>query len=116
MTGQAPFRGKNAIEVIRMVLNEEPEMPIDLVPEIPEGINDMVLDLMEKEPQHRPQNPSDLIAEVTRVLEAPQRANRRRAQRAASRSNKSGGNGLLVVIIICFLALIGGAVWFFVFR
>ena len=45
----------------------------------------MVLDLMEKEPDDRPQNPSDLIAEVTHVLEAPQRARRRRAQRATQR-------------------------------
>ena len=36
-------------------------MPIDIVPDIPGRINDMVLDLMEKEPEHRPQNPSDLM-------------------------------------------------------
>ena len=50
---------------------------------------------------------------VTRVLEAPQRANRRRAQRAASRPQKSGGGMLLVIIIAVLLAAVGAAVWYF---
>lgn len=116
VTGQPPFQGKTAIEVVRMVLSQDPPQPLDLVADLPQGINDLILDLMAKDAEDRPQNPSELISEVTTILEAPQRAARRRPLRDRSggrRAVKKSGNGaVMAVIVVVLLAALVAAGWF----
>ncbi|TVR12567.1 MAG: serine/threonine protein kinase [Planctomycetota bacterium] len=105
ITGQAPFQGKTAMDVVRQVLSKDPPQPRDLVPDLPEGINDLVMQLMEKDPDDRPQNPSELIAEVSAVLEAPQRRVVRRPRRGG-KSSRGKGRGSSMMLPLMAVALV----------
>ncbi|TVR44542.1 MAG: serine/threonine protein kinase [Planctomycetota bacterium] len=114
VTGRPPFQGKSAIETVRMVLSQDVPEPISLAPELPQGINDLILDLMAKHPGDRPQNPSELIGEVTAILEAPQRAARRRVVRDRSggraATRRKSGNGPIVIAVLVLGILIAAVV------
>jgi len=53
LTGELPFEGE-AREVLIKHLNEKPEPPIDLNPDLPPALSDLVLTMLNKEPQERP--------------------------------------------------------------
>jgi len=84
VTGEPPYTGKNSLEIIRKIAREPFPAPNDLVPDLPQGINDLILWFMEAEPKYRPQRAADAIQEIVAALEAPavkRRPRRRRRYR-----------------------------------
>jgi eukaryotic-like serine/threonine-protein kinase len=53
VTGQLPFRGHSNYSVMSAHLQEAPPPPITVRPELPKGLNDIILMAMAKEPQGR---------------------------------------------------------------
>jgi serine/threonine-protein kinase len=53
VTGQLPFRGHSNYSVMSAHLQEPPPPPITVRPDLPKGINDIILMAMAKEPQGR---------------------------------------------------------------
>ncbi len=65
-TGKRPFESSDLGELARMHVKHPPPRPRSLSPELPEGLEEIILALLEKKPDNRPQSG----AEVAEALEA----------------------------------------------
>ena len=69
ITGRLPFRGRTAADMVHQHRYARFDVPIRIVPDLPTEINDVVCQLLEKDPAHRPANAQLLV----RHLQAIQR-------------------------------------------
>ncbi len=67
ITGELPFRGDNAINTILKVINDPVPDPRNIRPELSDGIAEMCIKMMDKEPGKRYQTPEEVI-EATEAL------------------------------------------------
>ncbi len=73
VTGRPPFTGRNAMQVMRQVLNEPATPPRELVPDLPSGVDGLIMLLMAKEPGRRPRTPSEAVTVIEAVIARPER-------------------------------------------
>lgn len=66
LTGAVPFNAQSAMAVIVMHASEAPQPPMALNAAIPEPLNDLILQMLAKDPAQRPQRMGD----IARALEA----------------------------------------------
>jgi eukaryotic-like serine/threonine-protein kinase len=55
LTGRLPFNGRTPLEVMEKHVYDDPPHPVLFEPSIPDALNQLVLQLMRKEPAQRPQ-------------------------------------------------------------
>ncbi len=67
LVGQPPFKGENALTLIYQHLDEPPRSLKDLNPTLPDEIEEIVLRLLEKEPDNRFSSTEELAEELIRV-------------------------------------------------
>ena len=67
LTGRLPFRGESPITVSMKHVNEAPPPPNEIRPELPEGVNALVLKLLAKNPDDRYADAWDLIEDLRKV-------------------------------------------------
>ncbi len=70
-TGRVPFVGNNYLSVISQVLNEEPKPLRELRPELSEEFEAVVLKAMSKDVKERYASATDMLADVTALLDDP---------------------------------------------
>jgi len=73
VTGRAPFTKPQAVDVLVAHVKEKPVSPNDLLQEmgkapIPEGVNSLILQCLEKAPKDRPQSAQELSAKIEELL------------------------------------------------
>jgi serine/threonine-protein kinase len=56
LTGRPPFQGKSHVELLHKHRYGQFDRPARLVPEIPEEVDDLICQLLEKEPDNRPRD------------------------------------------------------------
>ncbi len=62
LCGQTPFTGEKVHEVVRQVLEDTPEAPVNLTNlRVPALLNDLAMSCLAKEPQSRPQGAAELV-------------------------------------------------------
>jgi len=61
VTGQLPFRAEKAFDVLLMHINEPPPSPCELVPGIPEMVEDIILKALAKTPDERYPDMQDML-------------------------------------------------------
>lgn len=71
LTGKLPFDGDNAVSVALMHLQVIPEAPRTLNPSIPEGIEEITLKAMQKQPMDRYQSAQDMLTDIERFKMNP---------------------------------------------
>lgn len=71
LTGDVPFDGDTPVAVAIKHLQEQPEYPRDLAPEIPEGLADIVMKCIRKSPAERYESARDLIDELDQFMLNP---------------------------------------------
>ena len=69
-TGQLPFTGESALELIHAHLAVEPASPAKLRPQLPERLAAIILRLLAKAPEQRYQTAEGLRVDLERVLDA----------------------------------------------
>ncbi len=69
-TGRRPFAGKDVLSTLRAVARTQPPPPRELNPDIPEGLNELILSLLSKDPAGRPASAAAVV-EALRRLEGP---------------------------------------------
>jgi len=67
-TGQRAFPGATPAAVFDAVLNREPVPPSELVPDLPAGLEAVVLRLLEKDPADRYQTSGEVLSDLRRIL------------------------------------------------
>ena len=68
--GRAPFEGDTPFSIANKHKSEPPPIPKKLVPQIPDGLNKLILRCLEKEKAKRYQTAEELVADLTAVEEA----------------------------------------------
>ncbi len=64
VTGRLPFGDTSSIVLMRRHLEEQPELPSDLVRHVPQGLQDLIMKLLEKEPANRYASASQVIEAI----------------------------------------------------
>jgi WD40 repeat protein/serine/threonine protein kinase len=67
-TGQPPFTGKDTISILVAVALEHPRPPVELRQELPEALSALVMRLLAKKPEERPES-ARVVAEALRDIE-----------------------------------------------
>lgn len=70
-TGRLPFDGKDTVSVAVMHLQADPRMPREINPAIPEGLEEIIMQAMQKDPANRYQNAADMIYDVDEFKKDP---------------------------------------------
>ncbi len=71
LTGKLPFDGENAVSVALMHLQVVPENPRTINPSIPEGIEEITLKAMQKQPCDRYQSAQEMLQDIDRFRMNP---------------------------------------------
>jgi serine/threonine protein kinase len=100
VTGQPPFAGKNTLAVLRALAVESPKPPRELNAAVPAALSDLILRLLAKKPEDRPQSAREVIAAISEIEQA--RSQQPRARR----------KGLLLAAALTAVAL-GASAWFY---
>jgi serine/threonine-protein kinase len=69
VTGDTPFHGSSAFEVVTKHLNEQLPDPRDLQEGIPEGVAHVIRRMMAKDRKHRYRNCAELLKDLERVVD-----------------------------------------------
>jgi eukaryotic-like serine/threonine-protein kinase len=69
-TGKAPFRGDTTGMLFLSILQETPEEPRTLNPDVPEDLQRIIAKCLEKDRQHRYQHASEIRADLERLRQA----------------------------------------------
>ena len=75
VTGKLPFEGDTPVSVAMKHLKEDPVPPKKLNPEIPQGLNDIILKAMQKEVASRYVNAQEMYIELQKLLKNPEVTN-----------------------------------------
>jgi hypothetical protein len=67
VTGQAPFRADTPTQTLHKQLHSLPEQPKYLRPELPDRLNDLILKMLEKQPERRISSARALKRELERI-------------------------------------------------
>lgn len=70
-TGKRPFNAKDLRSLARQHLKEPPRPPTQLVPHLPEGLEQVILSLLEKKPWNRPQTGAEVADALEDVAGQP---------------------------------------------
>ena len=71
LTGSVPFDSDSTVTIALMHLQEKVVPPIDLVPDLPHALNDIVLKALEKAPESRYQTARSMRSDLVRSLSDP---------------------------------------------
>lgn len=71
LTGQLPFEADNAVSVAIMQLQSQPQKPSEINPDIPEGLEEITLKAMQKEPSKRYQSAAEMLQDIQEFKQNP---------------------------------------------
>ena len=72
LTGQLPFQADSAVSVAIMQLQSNPKPPREINPEIPQGLEEITLRAMRKEPVQRYQSAEEMLKDLQKVNKKPE--------------------------------------------
>lgn len=71
LTGRLPFEADNAVSVAIMQLQTDPKPPREINPDIPEGLEEITLKAMQKDPEQRYQSAADMLRDIEEFRRNP---------------------------------------------
>jgi eukaryotic-like serine/threonine-protein kinase len=105
LTGQTPFNGKTAYEIMEKVLRQPAPEVRSINPNIPKAINQLILWTMEKKPEHRPPTSGDFVRELETAMYDPDDSRRIKKLRL-----KQTGSWVSVAVVIGIALVVIGLV------
>jgi serine/threonine protein kinase len=122
-TGEPPFTGDSAAEVLVALAQSEPASPSVSTDGIPPALDDLILELLAKDPAERPHSSHEVaarLAEMESQAAATVKrrkspfwlrgwASKRRSRKQGSRTKTALGAGLLAIVMLAAGAVIHGA-------
>ena len=76
LTGRMPFRGEHEAAVMYSIVNEAPEPPSKVRPEVSSEVDRIVLRALEKDPDDRYQHVDDMVSELRKLQKQTSRVSR----------------------------------------
>ena len=70
-TGVLPFNGDTPLSVAMMQIKEQPKPPTELKPDLPRGLEQIILGAMEKQPERRFQSAEQMLRYIARLRANP---------------------------------------------
>ncbi len=70
-TGQLPFDAEESISIVMQHIHEEPPLPSEIDPDIPEGIEAIIMRAMSKEQRLRYENATQILEDLVTVYQNP---------------------------------------------
>jgi hypothetical protein len=70
-TGRLPFQGDDKISILLSVNTEDPPPPVQVCPDVPAGLSDLVMRLLAKKPEDRPQSAAAVVAALHELERPP---------------------------------------------
>ncbi len=70
-TGQLPFTGDTPVSIALRQVNDEPTAPREINPHIPQGLEQIILKAMEKDPAERYQSAEEMLGQLVKLRENP---------------------------------------------
>lgn len=67
VTGRPPFEGETPSQILHKQLHSLPEQPRNLRPEVPQRLNDLIVKMLEKQPERRISSAQALKRELERI-------------------------------------------------
>ena len=71
LTGRLPFEADNAVSVAIMQMQAEPKKPSEINPDIPEGLEEITLKAMQKDPTKRYQTAAEMLYDIDEFKRNP---------------------------------------------
>lgn len=71
LTGKLPFQSDNAVSVALMQLQNDPVKPRELNPDIPVGLEQIIIRAMQKNPNDRYQSASEMLLDISEFKKNP---------------------------------------------
>ena len=71
VTGNLPFIAENSYAIMHKHINDAPASPTSIIPNLPLGIEQIILMAMEKSPENRYQSASQMIRHIYRIQRDP---------------------------------------------
>ncbi len=71
LTGKLPFDDANAVSVALMQLQSDPVPPRTINPDIPEGLEEIIIKAMQKDPNKRYHSASEMYNDILKVRKTP---------------------------------------------
>lgn len=71
LTGKVPFQSDNAVSVALMQLQNDPVKPRELNPDIPVGLEQIIIRAMQKNPNDRYQSASEMLFDISEFKKNP---------------------------------------------
>ena len=72
LTSKVPFDADTPVSVALKQVQEEPVEPIEYNSQIPQCVNQIILKAMQKDPNYRYQNATEMLEDLTRALKNPE--------------------------------------------
>ena len=93
-TGKLPFTADSPVSVALMQVNDEPKSPREINPNIPVGLEQIILRAMEKDPADRYQSAEEMLAQISELRENPKIVFKEKKKKAKNAKNgKNQGTG-----------------------
>src|SRR5262249_21303782 len=70
-TGELPFKGKTALQVLRSLALDEPTPPYVYNPEVPQVLSDLILSLLSKDREGRPSSAGEVVKALADIERDP---------------------------------------------
>lgn len=105
LTGRLPFEGETALQIVMQHINAVPPMPSELVPDIPKGLDAIVMHAMCANISRRYASADELCADLARVRESSdffEKLSERPAMAAGMAVAVVAAISLLVVAVLMF--------------
>ena len=71
LTGYLPFMAESSYEIMNKHINTSPKPPKQYIPQLPTGVEQIILCLMEKDPTRRYQSASQILRHIYRIQQNP---------------------------------------------
>ena len=71
LTGKLPFQAESAVSVAIMQLQRDPEMPTEINPTIPKGLEQITMHAMQKTPERRYQSAAEMLCDLNEFRKDP---------------------------------------------
>ncbi len=103
-TGKLPFPGLDNLAILSALANETPCSPMELNSEIPPALAELVMDLLAKEPSHRPQS-ALMVCRRLEAIAAGLEETRRSAKPQRTRWRVAGALSLCLAVVLLVMAM-----------